>query len=188
MIRRLLAGALRRFETRYRYDAAYMHEIVAADLAAGVRLMLATGYLSHRGHLPPACYFAAKLRSARMADCGPCLELVIAMAEEAGVPPHVVLAALGEGEGDAQVEMVVAYADAVLANAPELPAIVDDVRAAFGTHGLAGLAAAVVAGQFYPTLKRGMGHATACAPVVRAYVGRHARERLPAETKEPSLG
>jgi hypothetical protein len=29
------------------------------------------------------------------------------------------------------------------------------------------LATAIVAGQFYPILKRGLGHAYACAPVVR---------------------
>jgi len=187
MIRRILSHALRRFERRYWYDASYMREIVDADLGAGIQLMLATGYLSHRAGVSPDCYFAAKIRSARSADCGPCLALVIAMAEEAGVAPSTILAALGEGDGDAPVELAVAYADAVLTNAPELPALVADVRAAFGARGLAGLASAVVGGQFYPTLKRGMGHATACAPVVRDYVRRHAAARLPADTEEPTL-
>lgn len=188
MIRPLLAAALRRFERRYGYDATYMHEILNADLSAGVRLMLASGYLSHRSGVTPACYFAAKIRSARAADCGPCLALVIAMAEEAGVEPGTILAALGEAEGNPRVELVVAYADAVLANAPELPLIVEDVRTAFGTCGLASLASAVVAGQFYPTLKRGMGHAHACAPVVRDYVRRHAGARLPVAMEEKSIG
>lgn len=88
MIRRILSHVLRRVERRYGYDASYMREIVDADVGAGIRLMLATGYLSHRAGLSPDCYFAAKIRSARSADCGPCLALVIAMAEEAGRVVH----------------------------------------------------------------------------------------------------
>lgn len=55
----------------------------------------------------------------------------------------------------------------MLDNAPDLAEIVAQVRTRFGDRGLAGLAAAIHDGQFYPMLKRATGHAVTCEPVLR---------------------
>ena len=61
-----------------------------------------------------------------------------------------------------------------------LPEIVAEVRTLFGERAATGLAAAVVAGQFYPLLKRGMGHNAACEPVLTRLLAGDATKRAEA--------
>ena len=118
--------------------------------------------------MPPAPYFAANITATRRADCGSCLKLAIDMAVEAGVP----LAAIRQlllGSGDAappEMQLAAQYARAVLDNDPAVPEAIEACTRRWGKRGLAGLAAAVTAGQFYPLFKRGLGHGTSCTPVM----------------------
>ncbi|MVA98172.1 hypothetical protein GN330_13055 [Nitratireductor sp. CAU 1489] len=166
MIKALLRRLIDSFERKYDYDSGYMREIVTADTAAGFKLMLASQFLTHDFGAPKQAYHAAKIRSAMRADCGPCLGLAAAMAQEDGADRDTVLAALGHGEADATVALAVRLADGVCDNAVDLPETVAKIRARFGERAAAGLAVAVMAGQFYPLLKRGMGQAAACEPVL----------------------
>jgi hypothetical protein len=154
-----------RFERRYDYDAGYMKELIELDAAGGLKLALAAPFMSHRFEAPRVAYFAAKVRSSLRADCGPCLELVVRMAWEAGVSIDSLLPALGRGRGSPEVELAIRFTDAVIDNAANLLEVMEEALARFGEEGRAGLAAAVVAGQFFPLLKRGLGHGRACAPV-----------------------
>lgn len=167
MMRSYMKRKIEGIETHYGYDASYMHEIVETDASAGFKLMLALGFLNHDFGLPAEIAFAAGVRSTMRADCGPCLKLGVDKAREAGIAPERLLPALGHGEADADTALVVAFADAVVDNAPELVELAAAVRERFGASGHVGLAVAVLAGQFYPMLKRGLGHGAACAPVVR---------------------
>jgi hypothetical protein len=167
MIRRWLKSVLDSFGRRYDYDISYAREIVDLDRGGGIRLALASPFLLYRFGAAKEVYFAAKIRSTLRADCGPCLRLVVNMATEAGVGLDTILAALGKGIATPDVALALRYADAVLDNAPELMEVTEEVRQRFGERTRAGLATAIVAGQFYPTLKRGLGHAHACAPVVK---------------------
>lgn len=176
MIKRWLKAVIRKFERRYDYDARYMKELVDLDTGGGVKLALASPFLLHRFGAPKEVYFAAKLRSVMRADCGPCLQLVTRMAQEAGVGTDTLLPVLGKGAGSPEVSLALRFADAVIDDAPELPEVTEAVRARFGERGQAGLAAAVVAGHFYPLLKRGLGHAQSCAPVMGALLALQARE------------
>lgn len=170
MIGKLLSSVLGRFEKRYDYNAAYLRDVIEADSGSGLLLMLATQYLARDFELPPDVYFAARLRSTMRADCGPCLRLALKMADEAGADRRVMAAALGQGDAPPDAALAIAFADAVLDNAPELTEIGEAVRERFGDKGRAGLATAVVAGQFYPLLKRGLGHAAVCEPVRRDFL------------------
>lgn len=176
MIKRWLKSVIGRFERRYDYDATYMKDLVNFDTGGGVKLALASPFLLHRFGAPKDAYFAAKLRSVMRADCGPCLQLVIKMAQEAGVGTDTLLPALGKGAGSPEVALAVRFADAVIDDAPDQPEVTEAVRARFGRQGQAGLAVAVVAGHFYPLLKRGLGHAQSCAPVMGALLALQAQE------------
>ncbi|WP_018237187.1 hypothetical protein [Ensifer sp. BR816] len=177
MIKRLLSTLLKRFERRYDYNAAYLRELIGADPRGGVLLMLATQYLARDFGLTPDVYFAAKLRSTMRADCGPCLDLALKLADENGANRRVMAAALDHGNAPADAALAIAFADAVLDNAPGLAEIAEAVRKRFGERGRAGLATAVVAGQFYPLLKRGLGHAAICSPVKRDFLASVEEER-----------
>ncbi|QDZ02129.1 hypothetical protein FQ775_18045 [Nitratireductor mangrovi] len=184
MMKALLKRMIARFERQYGYDATYMRELVDEDTAGGFKLMLATLFLSHDFGAPKALYYAAKVRSTMRADCGPCLRLAIAMAEEAGISRERLLPVVGYGRPDPDMALAIKLADAVAENAPELTEISAEAKARFGARAAAGLAAATLAGQFYPLLKRGMGHAATCEPVVQALVAAAAAEERRKEEME----
>ena len=85
MIRPLLHSIIRRFEKRYAYDATYMHEIADTSVGAFMKLGLAQAMNTHREGVPLDALFAARITAVRFEDCGPCAQLVVNMALEAGV-------------------------------------------------------------------------------------------------------
>src|SRR5262249_5897760 len=80
------------FERTWNYDAGYIHEVIDVD----PRAMLAFGKLQaisgYRKGVPPAAYFAAGIVAVMAEDCGPCTQLAIDMAQQAGVDPAVLRA------------------------------------------------------------------------------------------------
>ncbi|MDP9106084.1 MAG: hypothetical protein M3N49_09130, partial [Candidatus Eremiobacteraeota bacterium] len=80
------------FEREWSYDASYMRTILASGLGA-LRAMLALDRIGKfRKGIPLAPWFAAKIVAARAEDCGPCVQLVVTMAERAGVAPSTLRA------------------------------------------------------------------------------------------------
>jgi hypothetical protein len=184
VIRSILRKQIRKFSAHYGYDTTYMEDMLDADTAGAVKLAMASGFLQHKFGLAPDVYYTAKIRSAQAADCGPCTRLAVTMAEEAGMPRKTALTVATGGPLDGDLALARRYADQVIADDPALIETVEQVRDRFGTRGLNGLAAAVVAGQFYPLLKRGLGHATACEPVVDGF----RRELAGAANTEAMIG
>ncbi|WP_292430932.1 hypothetical protein [Mesorhizobium sp.] len=179
MFRWLLKQQLRKFENRYGYDTGYMRELVDTHEFGALKFAPISPFTGEQFSLPAAPYFAAKITAARHADCGSCLKLVITMARDAGVPVTAIDALL---TGDATAlpdDMMLAerYARAVLDNDPELLDIIDACEQRWGKAGIAGLSAAVVSGQVYPTFKRGLGHGNSCEPVLAWLKGEAAKNR-----------
>ena len=172
MIARTLKRAFARFGSGYGYDASYLQDLVDTDRTGALRLALASSFTRHRFGLPPAPYFAAKIIATRHADCGSCLKLAIDMAVEAGVPlPDIRRLLVGsDGEAPREMRLAARYARAVAEHDPALPGIIEECTRCWGKRGLAGLAAAVAGGQFFPLLKRGLGRGSACTPVL-AWLG-----------------
>lgn len=168
----MLASVLKRrlaaFGARYDYDTSYLKELADLDPGGTAKLAMVSAFTGHRFGLPPAPYHAAKAVAAKSADCGPCLELAVAMGTEAGVDRADLARILTGRVGEAPDGMALAarYADAVLANGDDLADLLAECETRWGRRGVAGLAAAVVSGLFYPMLKRGLGHGLACRPVI----------------------
>lgn len=162
MLRKCLKNAVRRFGTRYDYGVGYMENL--ADLSPGgfLKLGMLVPLTQERFGLPAAPYYAAKFIAARTSGCGSCAMLVVCMAEEAGVSTAQLASIARPGPADADMRLAADYANAVLADLLELAGLIEAVRSRFGERGLWGLASAVTAGQFYPTLKRGIGAALSC--------------------------
>ena len=168
MIGRTLKRSFARFGSRYGYDTSYLQELVDTDRNGALKLALASSFTRHRFGLPAAPYFAARIVATRHADCGSCLKLAIDMAAEAGVPLQDIRRLLVGPEEETPIEMRLAarYARAVSENDPALPELIEECIRCWGKRGIAGLAAAVTGGQFYPLLKRGLGQGSACTPVL----------------------
>ena len=166
LIRRRIAA----FERQYGYDAGYMHEMLDVDPRAVMALGKMQAIGGYRRDIPVAPWFAALLTAAIDGDCGPCTQLGVSKAEAAGVDPGLIrkvvvgdLAALPD-----DVALTVRFARAVLARDVEADALRERIHERWGPAAVISLAYGMAAAQFYPMVKFGLGHASAC---VRLRVG-----------------
>jgi hypothetical protein len=168
-IRRRLAA----FGRRYGYDVGYALELLAASRKGFLHYARISGMAAYRDGVPLEPWYAAKLAAVRAEDCGPCTQLVVDMAREAGVADALLRAVLRDDLAalDADSVLAVCYARAAIAHAPELQGLHDEVRRRWGERGLASLALTVTGTRLFPMLKYALGHGQACQ---RVQVGREA--------------
>jgi hypothetical protein len=163
MVRSIFHRVIDRFGKRYDYDATYMHELLDTSWPAFLKLLLAQPMGAHREAAPLDAAFAAGFTAVRFEDCGPCAQLGVNMALEAGVDPNVVRAIVARdfAKMSPDAALAVRFTNAVLAHEP-----CDDeraeVRRRWGDKGLVTLAFAIAGTRVYPTMKRALGHAHTC--------------------------
>ena len=92
MFKWLFHRRLNAFEREHGYDASYMHEVVDRDVGAFLKFARATGLGSYRKDVPKEVHVAAGLTSSIQADCGPCTQLGVGFALQAGVPAETIAA------------------------------------------------------------------------------------------------
>jgi hypothetical protein len=168
MLKWLLHRKLRAFERAHAYDASYMHEVLDTDLGAFLKFGFATGIGSYRKDCPLEAHVAAGLTSSMHADCGPCTQLGVGFALQAGVAPATVAAIIAGDEAAMPYDaaLAVQYARAVIAHDPEADVCREEITRRWGPRAVLSLAYAIMAGQLYPTLKYALGHGQACMRVV----------------------
>ncbi len=167
MLKYIYKKKMREFGEAYDYDMSYMEELVDIYPEKASLYVKAMPLSSHNGYLPKELYYAIKLRSMQLADCGPCLKLSLTMAGRAGLSKAALSAILtGDLEGMPRyIKLGWAYADAVVNRTDKMDELTREIEIEFGKRGLWDASLAVVYGQFYPIMKRGLGIATACSPV-----------------------
>jgi len=164
MLRWFLRRQIAAFERTWNYDAGYLHELIGAD----PRAMLAFGKLQaisrYRNVVPPAVYSAAGIVAVMAEDCGPCTQLGVDMAEQAGVDPAVLRAIVARDYAAMpyQVALAARFAEANLQHAPETDDLREEVLHQFGKRGLIALSFAILSARMYPTLKYALGYGRAC--------------------------
>lgn len=164
MISFLLRKAFAAFGRKYNYDTSYLHDVATIYPAKAWRYMLLTPYSLHRSSASKESYFAAKITSSHIADCGPCTYLCVEMALEAGIKQQDLNSIILGNEPDMSPDILLGYqyAHAVHANSPSLGGLIDEIEIQYGKKGLWDLSTAVAFGEFYPNLKRGLGEAKSC--------------------------
>lgn len=168
MLKWLLHRKVRAFERQHGYDASYMHELLDTDLGAFVKFARATGLGAYRKDVPADVYAAAGLTSSVVADCGPCTQLGVGLAREAGVPAAALKAIIAGDERamSSDVALGARFARAILARDVEVDALRAEVARRWGPRAVVTLAYAVMAAQLYPALKYATGHGKACTRVM----------------------
>lgn len=165
MLKALLSRLIRRFEARYDYDMAYGHALLQTSLAEFMRFLPVSFLSVAPAGVPPGPWFAAKIAATRHGDCGPCTQLVLRVAHEAGLAPALLRAIVQRDSAalDADTALGLAFAEAVLRREPTLDGLREAVLTRWGARGLASLALAITAAGMFPTLKVALGYGQACA-------------------------
>jgi hypothetical protein len=162
--RPLVLAGLRRYGRRYDYDTSYLEAVLDRAPAA---FLLFSGILpiaSYRSTAPASAWFAAKLVGAVSEDCGPCTQLVVNMAREAGVPGEALRAVLERDAAamDDDVSVAVRFAEAVIGRTADEDDAREAVRARWGDGGVVDLALGIAVGRVFPMTKAGLGYAKEC--------------------------
>jgi hypothetical protein len=170
MLKWLVKKQLDKFGRRWGYDTGYVREIVDEAGVGAVMPMQALGKLGSYRKVPLDAYYGAALTSGKAADCGPCLQLGVSMAEAAGVKPEMIRAILEHDYSKCSKAALLGVELALATIARDGSG--DEARAEilkrWGRAGLVSLAYAIVGAQAYPTFKYAIGHGHAC---VRLRVG-----------------
>ena len=156
--------ALQDFGRHFDYDVGYLLELADASPEAFRAFEGAMGMSRVQKVAPVEALHIAKIAGMRAQDCGPCTELSLKIARDAGVAEAVIQGALRGGKGlDAGQREIHDYARAVALNEEMDPELLPRLEARLGKAALAEIAVNLVGIRIYPTLKRALGHAEGCS-------------------------
>lgn len=159
--------ALRSMSQRYGYDISYLDMMLDASPSAFFKFAPLMFASRHREVVSLDASFAAKITGALAEDCGPCTQLTVDMALEAGMPTEQIGAVLRRDPSAMNSETVLGFrfADAVLHRSGDEDTCRDAVRARWGEKGIIDLTMALQMGRTFPMVKAGLGYARECRQV-----------------------
>jgi hypothetical protein len=158
---------LKTMARRYDYDVTYMLALLDQSPSAFAKFAKLFALARHRESAPRSAVYAAKLAGALFEDCGPCSQLVINMAREAGVAADQIEAVLTRRPEAMSPDTALGFrfAEAILRRACEEDEVREAVRAQWGEKGVIDLTLALQIGRVFPMLKAGLGYAKECRRV-----------------------
>ncbi len=168
MLKWFVKRQLESFGRRWGYDTGYVREIVDDAGVGAVTPLQALGKLgAYRKNVSLDAYYGAALTAGKAADCGPCLQLGVSMAEAAGVDGRTIRAILdgSSAELSKDARLGVELALGTIARDASGKEARQEILRRWGRAGLVSLAYAIVGAQAYPTFKYAIGHGHACTRV-----------------------
>jgi hypothetical protein len=161
--RRMLRG----FAKRYGYDTSYAEAMLNEAPSAFFKLAPLMKAAEHREAVPVETSFAAKLTGALAEDCGPCTQLCVDMALEAGMAKDQIEAVLRRNVKAMTPDVALGFrfADAIVRRSVEDDAYREAVRARWGDKGVIDLAMGLQMGRLFPMMKLALGYAKECRRV-----------------------
>jgi alkylhydroperoxidase/carboxymuconolactone decarboxylase family protein YurZ len=159
--------SLRAFAKRYGYDVGYLEMLLNESPGAFFKFAPLMKAAAHREAVPVEASFAAKIVGALAEDCGPCTQLVVDMAVEAGVAKDQIEAVLQRNPRamNEATTLGFRFADAVVRRAAEEDEFRDAVKAQWGQKGVIDLTMGLQLGRMFPMVKAGLGYAKECRRV-----------------------
>ncbi len=155
---------LHRFSQRYGYNTGYLEMLLKESPAAFFKFAPLMKASRHREVIPIEASFAAGITGAKAEDCGPCAQLVVDMALEAGVPKDQIEAVVCRDVRAMNDDVVLAFrfADAVVRRSADEDEHREAIRARWGQKGVVDLSFALQMGRMFPMMKAALGYAKDC--------------------------
>ena len=155
---------LRRYSKHYSYDTSYLEMLLDESPAAFFKFAPLMKASRHREVIPIEASFAAGITGAKAEDCGPCAQLVVDMALEAGVPKDQIEAIVRREVRAMSDDVVLAFrfADAIVRRSADEDEHRDAIRTHWGPKGVIDLTFALQMGRIFPMMKAALGYAKEC--------------------------
>src|ERR1044071_5726426 len=167
MLRSLIARGIDAQERRVGVPLRYARDILRTSITAFIKYSLVMPMSTHRQRLSATELFTARLAATQREDCGTCVQIVVNLAGQAGVPPDPIRAVLsgcvdGLPEG---LQDIYRFTLLVSGVDGDETALRERVRRRYGDAGLVELALAIASARVFPTTKRVLGYAVSCSNV-----------------------
>src|SRR5258706_125357 len=142
---------LRATSKRYGYDTSYLEMMLEHSPTAFFKFASLMKAAGHREVVPVDASFAAKLVGALAEDCGPCTQLCVDMALEAGMPKDQIEAVLRRNPRAMNSATILGFrfADAVVRRSADDEEFRDAIRAQWGEKGVIDLTLALQMGRMF---------------------------------------
>ncbi len=164
LVRRKIAA----FEKDFDYDMQYARDMYSASPRAFWKFSKLLALSEHRQDVPCEAWYAAKIAATLAEDCGPCTQLVVTMAERAGVNPETLRAIVTDNEAAMPKDAALGwrFARSVVArDIAESDLLREKIVDLWGHRALVSLALTIASSRVYPAVKYGLGHGRACLRV-----------------------
>jgi hypothetical protein len=156
------------YEREFDYDTSYLRDIYAVSPRAFWRFTKFIGLSTYREAAPYDAWFAAKLVGTLAEDCGPCTQLVVTMAERAGVNAATLRAILAGDEAAMSADAALGYrfSRAVLSRDVALGDLLrEEIILRWGQKAVISLGFSLASSRVFPAVKYALGHGKACVRV-----------------------
>lgn len=170
MLRRCLLSQLDNLERRYGYDAGYMRLMARVSPMSALKFGF-VALLVDAKVAPPEALAAAGIAGTLAEDCGPCTQILVDIATEAGVAPPVLRAILVGDEAAMGEAAALAWRFARASLARDMARCDpsrDEIVRRWGEAGLVAIGLSLTKARMYPTLKYALGYGKACSRVTVA--------------------
>ena len=164
MIRSLLHRAIRHQERALAAPMDYMRDIADSSPAAFIKFALIAPLGLHRRTLQLEPWHLARVAAAFSEDCGTCAQIAITLARRDGVPAKVLRAVVSDSpeQLSAPLQDVYRFTRAMVERSDD-PELRERIRSHYSQDALVELSLAIAVSRVIPTIKRALGHATACS-------------------------
>ena len=167
MLNAFVARFLRQQEERTGEPVDYLRDLYEAAPGGFWRFVFFTPMSRFGKCLPPDALAVARIAAVHAEDCGPCLQIVVNLTTAAGVPAHVLRAAVTRNLSamDERTRTVFEFAEAIVhrdIRSEELRPLIENW---WGKAAIADLALTIASTRVFPTMKRVMGYGQACSRV-----------------------
>lgn len=155
------------FSKRYGYDVSYMRHMLDVSPAAFNKFAKLTDLSQHNESVPKEALYAAKIVGAVSEDCGPCVQLNVDMAREAGVAADQIEAILKRAPSAMSEDAALGFcfAEAMVHKLPSADEARESVRAQWGDAGVIDLTLAAQISRLFPMVKTALGFGKTCQKV-----------------------
>ncbi|MDH5525950.1 MAG: hypothetical protein OEY97_01415 [Nitrospirota bacterium] len=154
---------LQEFSKAYKYDTAYLEELLNASPGAFGAFSPGMEICKYRKALPLDAYFVACVATMKGEECGPCGQLNLRMAVEAGVDRELLALVIKKPNLlPSPLRDVHDHAFAVTQGPLQDPERAERIRKHYGDEAFAELAVCITGNRVFPTLKRALMKADHC--------------------------
>lgn len=167
MLKHIFKHMILKFGKRYDYDVGYMLHMLETTPDVMNAFNALSKLAGYRKTAPVNAHMAASLLGALNEDCGPCVQLTVDMAREAGVDSDQIEAVLTGDQTVMSSDTALGqrFASAIISRSTDEDAAREAVRSAYGDAAVIELTLATHVTRLFPMIKTGLGYGKSCGRI-----------------------